>query len=411
MAIIQNLDQHYVDRELRCPEGKSRVEIVDPQRTGLYIEVRATSPGTGTYYLRYKDAAGKTCHRKIARTHEMTLEEARRAALRLKIERGQVAPADPAESARDAAPKAPAEVPEPAPAAMRERPADGALTLDTFMTQDYFPHAKVHKRSWARDEQLYRLRIKEKFGDLPLSGITRLEVQRFQNSLVAEGLSSASVNHHVQLLRRICNLAVSWELLGKNVLTRIPLLTLDNMVDRFLDGEQVARLVEVLKTDSNRTVCLILMFLLATGARLNEALYAEWKQVDLENAVWKIPATNSKSKRMKHLPLNTSALWIIEQLDTEGESDLLFPSPATGKPFTTITRQWYRLRKKAGIPAEFRIHDLRHTFASRMVSAGRSLPEVQKLLGHADARTTQRYAHLAMTSAREASNAAAFAVA
>ncbi|HWI82692.1 tyrosine-type recombinase/integrase [Ramlibacter sp.] len=399
MTIIQNLDQHYIDHELRCPEGKSRIEIVDPHRTGLYIEVRAASPGAGTYYLRYKDSAGKTCHEKIGRTTEVNLGDARAAAVQRKATLartiGRVPAAAPAKSVPIASP----------------RPADAGLTLETFMTEHYFPHAKVHKRSWARDEQLYRLRIKAKFGDLPLSGITRLEVQRFQNALVAEGLSNASVNHHVQLLRRICNLAVSWELLSKNVLARIPLLTLDNQIEGFLNEQQVTSLVAVLKTDANRTVSLILMFLLATGARLNEALCAEWKQVDLENAVWKIPATNSKSKRMKHLPLNTSALWVIEQLDTQGTSELLFPSPATGKPFTTVTRQWYRLRKKAGIPANFRIHDLRHTFASRMVSAGRSLFEVQKLLGHADPRTTQRYTYLAMKSAQEASNAAAFAIA
>ncbi len=153
-----------------------------------------------------------------------------------------------------------------------------------------------------------------------------------------------------------------------------------------------------------------MLFLLSTGARLREGLCAEWKQVDVNTAVWRIPATNSKSKKLKSLPLNKGALWVIEQLDSEGKSGYLFPSPATGKPYTTITRAWYVIRTAAGLPSNTRIHDLRHTFASRLVSAGRSLFEVQMLLGHSDPRVSQRYAHLSSKRALEASDSAAFAV-
>lgn len=402
MAIVKDLNQAFVDNNLICPSGIPKIEYVDPGRTGLYILVHASSPGQGTYFVRHKDAAGKTCHVSIGKTTELSLEAARAATVAFRANLGQPPVRSPA------GPPRPSNV---VAGATTTASAEGDLTLDTFMMDHYFPHAKVHKRSYWRDEQLYRLRIKPRFGHLPLKGVTRLAVQQFQNALVAEGLAKASVNQHVQLLRRVCNLAVSWEMLEKNVLTRIPLLPLDNQVEHYLNDEQVTKLVEVLKSDKNRMVSLILMFLLATGARLNEALCAEWKQVDLVNGIWRIPATNSKSKKHKHLPLNTSALRVIEQLESQEKSALLFPSPITGKPFTTITRQWYRLRKKAGIPANVRIHDLRHTFASRVVSAGRSLFEVQQLLGHADARTSQRYAHLSMKAKQEASNAAAFAVA
>jgi len=69
-----------VPDKLVCPEGMRRQELVDVGGTGLYCEVRATSPGTGTFYLRYKDANGKTCHQKIGRTGEIDLDEARRRA-------------------------------------------------------------------------------------------------------------------------------------------------------------------------------------------------------------------------------------------------------------------------------------------------------------------------------------------
>jgi integrase len=398
MAIIQNLDQHYIDTQLVCPPGKSRVEIVDPQRTGLYIEVRIGNPGQGTYYLRHKSGS-KTSHEKIGRTGDLPLAEARAAAAKFK-------------AGLRTAPALPASQPSPVAPAQPDPPkAQAEMTLDMFWKDHYLPHAKAHKRSAWRDEQLYR-RIQSKFGALPLRSVTRLAVQQFQNALLGEHkLAKSTVNQHVVLMRRMLNLAVSWEMLEKNVLTRIPLFHLDNQVEHFLDDQQVDKLVEVLKTDENRAVCLILFFLLSTGARRSEGLKAEWKDVNVEKQTWRIPATNSKSKKMKTLPLNPGAMWVVEQLASRGTSPYLFPSPATGKPFTEITRVWYRLRKKAGLASNTRIHDLRHTFASRLVSSGRSLFEVQQLLGHADPRMSMRYAHLSMKAMQEASNAASLNVA
>ena len=400
MAVIHNLDQHYIDTQLICPPGKARIEFVDPQATGLYIEVRAKSPGQGTYYLRYKRSK-KSLHERIGRTSELTLEEARAAAARFKASVGNALPAQPAQVPQTAL---------PLPATGQVQPQVG-MTLDTFWKDHYLPHANAHKRSAWRDEQIYR-RLKPKFGDLPMNAIARLAVQQFQNALLAEGkLAKSTINQHVVLLRRMLNLAVSWEMLDRNVLTRIPLFHLDNQVEHFLDEQQVAKLVEVLKTDENRIVCQILFFLLNTGARRSEGLKAEWKDVNLEKRTWRIPATNSKSKKMKTLPLNPGAISVIEQLTSKDTSPYLFPSPATGKPFLEITRVWYRLRRKAGLPSNIRIHDLRHTFASTLVSKGRSLFEVQQLLGHADPRMSMRYAHLSMKAMQEASNAASLSFA
>jgi site-specific recombinase XerD len=79
----------------------------------------------------------------------------------------------------------------------------------------------------------------------------------------------------------------------------------------------------------------------------------------------------------------------------------LFANPKTGRPFVSIFCSWHTARSAAGLPA-LRIHDLRHSFASFLVNAGRSLYEVQELLGHADIRTTSRYAHLSRERLREA---------
>ena len=163
-------------------------------------------------------------------------------------------------------------------------------------------------------------------------------------------------------------MAVSFDLLEKNPLKGIELYLVDNQVENYLDDEQLDRLVQVLRTDSNRMVCLILLLLISTGARLNEALTATWKNVSVEGGVWRVDALLSKSKKSRSIPLNDSALWVLEQLTSRGKSDYLFPSPVTGKPYTTITRAWYRLRTKAKVP-NIRLHDLRHGFASLLVSS------------------------------------------
>ena len=107
----------------------------------------------------------------------------------------------------------------------------------------------------------------------------------------------------------------------------IELYLVDNQVENYLDAEQLERLVEVLRTDKNRMVCLILLFLISTGARLNEALTATWKNVSVEGGVWKVDASISKNGRSRAIPLNDSALWVLEQLTSKGKSDYLFRRP------------------------------------------------------------------------------------
>lgn len=198
-------------------------------------------------------------------------------------------------------------------------------------------------------------------------------------------------------------------MLEKNPVAGVSLFSVDNKVEHYLSDEQLASLLGVLRTDDNRPVCLIAMWLLSTGARLNEALQATYSQIDRLNRVWRIPATNSKSKRMRSVPLNDSALYVLDQLETAGKFEHLFINSKTKEPYTTIMKVWSRLRNKAGLP-HLRIHDLRHGFASLLVSGGRTLYEVQQILGHSDPKVTMRYAHLSSKSLQDAANSASVLV-
>jgi integrase len=255
-----------------------------------------------------------------------------------------------------------------------------------------------------RDVQNYA-RIKRAFGSKPVDQITRQEIQVFQTDLLAEGLAPATCNLHIRLLGHVLNLAVDWEMLSKNPAARIPLFTLDNKVENYMDDKELGQLLYVLRTDKNRPACNVALFLLSTGARLNEALKATWSQVDRENRVWRIPAANSKSKKVRAVPLNDSALEVLNQLGSEGRSEYLFINPKTKKPLTSIQHGWDRLRWMAGLP-HLRIHDLRHQYASFLVNSGRTLYEVQQILGHSDPLVTQRYAHLSTRTLQDAADSA-----
>lgn len=384
---IVKLTQHMIDHELKCPEGKLRTEFCDIDLPGLYCEVRAGSQGHDSWYVRYKDENGKTCHQKLARTTEIDLTEARKRAKKLK-----------AEIALGANPRSEAKAQKDVP------------TLDAFFYMQYEPFAKPRKRSYKRDEEIYRLRIEEKFGSRRLNQITRNQIQAFHTELLHSGLAPATCDHHLKLLKRLFNLAADWGVYsGVNPVSRVPLFRADNKVEHYLDDAQLERLLQVLQTDENRPVCQIALFLLSTGARLNEALSATWAQIDRENRVWRILAINSKSKRMRSVPLNDSALEVLAQLDTEGKCEHVFINKETNKPYTTIAKVWLRLRAKAGLP-HLRLHDLRHSYASMLVNAGRTLYEVQQILGHSDTKVTERYAHLSTKTLQEAANSASQAI-
>jgi len=383
------LTQELIEHGLRTKPGQSRTELVCASGIGLYLEVKENRPGRAVAFLRYKDVNGKTCHARIGSIPDvLSLAEVRKAAKKLK-----------AEITLGADPRAEAKA------------RKAVITYDDFFQNHYLPYAKLHKRSWDRDEELYRLRIKTVFGGKRLNQITRHQLQTFHSSLAEAGLAPATANHHLKLIRQSLNLARAWSMLeGDNPAAGIAMLQEDNRVENFLDDEQLKRLLEVLRSDHNQAVCRVALFLLSTGCRLNEALSATWADVEIDRRVFTIRSTNSKSRKLRSVPLNDSAIAVLNSLDRGEGADPLFVSSRGRKrherrAFTTISRQWQRVRKLAGLP-HLRLHDLRHSFASFLVNDGRTLYEVQAILGHSTSKVTERYAHLSTTTLQAASASA-----
>jgi site-specific recombinase XerD len=381
------LTQAIVD-SLRCSPGKKHEEVCDLQVPALLVYLTSSSTYIPKYQVRGKKETGTNQLATLGTTREMTLNSARKLALQLKQEWAKKSKTVSA-------------------LALVETKTE--MTWDIFIKEHFAPHCTAHIRSAKKYDQLHRLYVSPRFGEMPLSQITRKDAQAMHVDMVEKmKLSPASADHAIKFMRRALNLAVQWDYLEKNPLKNFELFMVDNQVENYLSDEQMQKLLTVLHADSNRNVCNMLMLLLSSGARLNEVLSATWKNVSMEGRSLKVDAIRSKSKRSRSIPLNDSAIWVLEQLDSRYKSAYLFPSPVFAKdgkdlPYTNITRAWYRLQKLAGI--KIRAHDLRHGFASMLVSGGRSLYEVQQILGHSDPKVTMRYAHLSSKVLQEAANA------
>jgi integrase len=186
----------------------------------------------------------------------------------------------------------------------------------------------------------------------------------------------------------------------------------------WLTVEELQRFRAALDAYADQNAANALRLLMLTGSREGEVLKAEWEQFDLIRGIWIKPSHNTKQKRVEHVPLSTETMALLQSMMPQA-SGPLFPGTRGGER-TTLRRPWVQACKAAGLVTTetvkgkrgpitkyhptVRIHDLRHSFASHLVSNGVSLQIVGKLLGHTQAATTMRYAHLQDAALRTATN-------
>ncbi|MCD6009916.1 tyrosine-type recombinase/integrase [Halomonas sp. IOP_31] len=377
------LSQHFVEHTAVCPAGKARNDYYDDKVVGLSLKVLAS--GHKAFYIRYRDARGTLVERKLGNTAVMKLSEARKSAndVLAQVAMGS----DPFETRRT----------------LKRVP-----TFADFVESAYMPHIKGYKRSWSTDECLLRNHVLPKLGKLYLDEIKRqhlIEVFSAHRATHQPG----STNRVIILCRYIFNCALKWEVEGisRNPTAGIPLYPENNKRERYLKDDETLRLFEALEASPNPLLPYIIAMLLLTGARKREVLDAQWSDLDRDKRLWRIEF--NKTGRTRHVPLSQGMMALLKRLPRMAGNGYLFPNPKTGKPFVSIFHSWDTARKKAGL-GDVRIHDLRHSFASYVINAGRSLYEVQKLLGHTQVKTTQRYAHLSHDSLLSAADTAASAV-
>ncbi len=169
----------------------------------------------------------------------------------------------------------------------------------------------------------------------------------------------------------------------------------DKANERFLNQAEIAKLgIALSKSElngANASATNIIRLLAMTGSRRNEIAGLRWTEVDLERSCLRLQDSKTGAKVV---PLGAPALQLLNNLLPIEGSPYVFPASSGSSHFQGIKRVWHVVRKEAGFP-DLRLHDLRHSFASIGLASGDTLALIGSLLGHSNARTTARYAHLA----------------
>jgi integrase len=171
--------------------------------------------------------------------------------------------------------------------------------------------------------------------------------------------------------------------------------------ERFFSQAELVAISEALAAYNGSAADCVRLIML-TDARPAEAARAQWEEFDNEPGYWIKPSAHVKQRKTHKLPLSPAAIELIESLRKNRRGDWVFPSKRPSEPLTALWHCWHFIRDKAGLGSDARLYDLRHTFASVGAGGGLCLPIIGRLLGHTQARTTQRYAHLADDPLREA---------
>jgi integrase len=268
------------------------------------------------------------------------------------------------------------------------------ITLGEF-GERYMEHAKANKRSWLRDEQMLN-HLEEFFGkEKPLTEITPMKIEDYK--LRRRGkIADSTVNRELALLKRMFNLAITWDLfLGLNPVRKVRFFREFNIGLRVLSPEEEKKLLQ------NAIPYLqdLILFALNTGLRIGEIFSLRWSNVDLKGGILAVFA--SKTQTIREIPINSETHRVLEAWKLNKKNEGVFYNPQTGKPFVDLKTGFNLACEKSGVSG-VTWHTLRHTFASRLVNSGVDIVTVKELLGHSSISVTMRYAHTNIESKRAA---------
>jgi integrase len=251
----------------------------------------------------------------------------------------------------------------------------------------------------ARSFRGYAKRLSSFFGNHTILEITPSLINEYKIQRRNDGVKPATTNRELATMKKAFNLALKeWQWVKDNPVSKVSMEKEDNKRDRWLMRDEEGRLLGACEF----WLMELVVFALNTGMRLSEILGLTWKGVDLFRKT--LTVFKSKNGEKRTIPMNAT---VFEMLKDKAKvrsirTDLVFPSQA----FTIIDKcnvgKAFRLAREKAKVEDFRFHDLRHTFATRLVQAGKDLYQVQCLLGHKSPSMTQRYAHHYPESLRDA---------
>ncbi len=248
-------------------------------------------------------------------------------------------------------------------------------------------------------------------GRAPLAALSRAQVAEFHESLYE---TPAVANMALRVLSAMYELARKWELVPDGLsnpckaLVKYP----ERKRERFLTDSEFTRLGEALDEAEARggvsvSAVAAIRLLALTGCRRSEILKLRREDVALEAAELRLPDSKTGARAV---PLPPQAVELLVNLLSAHDGPWVIPGRKPGTRLRNIDEAWRMIRERASLEG-VRLHDLRHSWASRALALGEGLPVIGKLLGHSRMETTARYAHLARDSAQEAAGRVAESIA
>ncbi|NJM31503.1 MAG: site-specific integrase, partial [Rhizobiales bacterium] len=296
-----------------------------------------------------------------------------------------------------------------------ERAAPTVADLWARYRDEHLPTKAARSR---KDEAMMWERIVlPRLGKTKVAAISHDDIDAFHRDITHVRGTPVRANRIVEVLRKAFNLSIRWKWRTDNPASGVR-RNPEEKRNRYLNKIEIAALARALQAHSEPVSANAIKLLMLTGARRGEVLGATWAMFDLENGIWTKPSAHTKQRKLHRVPLSGHAVRLLSEIKETAEGPHVFPG-ADGKPLTDIKRTWLSVCKKAGLVTRIekksragrtirdrcglpimieepnvRLHDLRHSFASILVSGGASLPLIGQMLGHTQVQTTQRYAHL-----------------
>jgi len=253
--------------------------------------------------------------------------------------------------------------------------------------------AKPRKRSWEEDDRILKRDVIPAWKGLKAEAVTRKDVRALLEKKKRDGAPIAA-NRTFAVVRKMYNWAVSEDLVPNSPCVGVSMPSKETHRDRVLsDTELTTLLAKLPDAKMDDSTWLALLFQLLTSQRCGEVLSAEWKDIDLNENVWTIPAAKAKNRRLHRVPLSQEARGVLDFARLLGGKLYVFPSSVRGdKPMveTAVARAVNRNLEHSTVEP-FTPHDLRRTAASKMTESGVMRLVVSKILNHVESEVTAIY--------------------
>lgn len=388
-------------------------EVRDAKLRGFLLRIQPT--GRKTFYFSYRTPGGKRNRFKIGEYGVTSVAQARDIA---KTRAADVVHGKDIQGERSIARKDTLE--------RRER------TLELFMDRHYKPWVITHRKSGL--ETIDRIkRDFSSFNRIPVDEISVHQIEKWRSQKLRDGVMASTLNRSTSALRAALGKAVEWNLIDKNPLALLKRLREDSQPKvRYLSDDELERLLKALRHRDCSIIAArqrgnehrakrgheqkptmqdcrfgdrltpMVVLSLKTGIRRGELFDLRVEDIDLKALALTVRADSSKSGKSRSIPMSKSAIEYLEAwLDQSGnQAGRVFPADSGGR-LVSLKKSFAAVLKAAQV-SNFRWHDMRHDFASRLVMKGVPLNTVRELCGHADLTTTLRYAHLAPDHKSEA---------